>query len=169
VSSSYQVDVLHISAIHPRANDVSLQEAMKSYRKLQTHRQRLLLDGLAVATGLRPAFSLDYAPRVPVAVIERFCRTLSRTLSLRFVAWQWQGNLWVVHHCLLEARLRNILETQVSEDHCEIWALDFCCKAHQQHPVLRPLDQCQVCAVLPAASFLQNSHFTSPGSNNIPL
>lgn len=117
---------------------------MASCKKLQPHRERLLLDTLALTTGLRAALLLDYAPSAPVSAIESLCKALSDSLSLHIVAWHWQGCLWVVSHHQLEARLKAILDPQVSATDCELWAIDFCSNPDHQRPVLRPVWQCQV-------------------------
>lgn len=105
------------------------------------------MDALTIATEVRPAFMLDYAPTAPVAAIESLCKALSEALSLHIVAWQWQGCLWVVLHARLQARLQAILHPSGHASDCELWALDFCTCPGQQRPMLRPVWQCEVCGL----------------------
>ena len=124
---------------------MQLQDATALHKKLLRHKDRLLLDAFAVATELRPAFLLDYAPTAPVAAVEYLCKALSESLNSNIVAWHWQGCLWVVSHTRLQARLQAILHPLDRESDCEVWALDFCSNGDQNEPLIRPVWQCEVC------------------------
>jgi hypothetical protein len=144
----------------PTAKARVLQHALHRSHKLKRHKARLLVDILALCTGLRPACFLDYAAAACPHILAQLCRSLSERLHLNLVVWQWQGMLWIVCCPVLHRRLNAILEC--SGAGCEVWVLDFCCTMDPKHqpPVLKPLHESLVCDPLMDMALSCHGHCT---------
>lgn len=92
-----------------------MQELLELCPKLRRHAVRVAVDLLAVASGHRPAFLLDYAHAIPVNALATACERLSRAWQQHrsaFCVLRWQGLVWVVNCQLLEKRLERLLNHQ---------------------------------------------------------
>jgi hypothetical protein len=85
-----------------------IQDLFKAQPRCRKSHARLLLDCLAVSSGLRAAAMLDYEPRLQTTAVSMLCAKLSAAASTAVLVLEWQGSLWIVnlavllHKCELE-------------------------------------------------------------------
>lgn len=149
VHPSLQAQGAHTKSTAQHCSDstIMVQALVSEASSLRRVKHRLWLDTLAVCSGVRPAFMLDYCPRAPPRAVQTMCSRLTARLHKRIFALAWQGCLWVVSQLSLACRLESSLSSAPAHPP-ELWLIDFCEDDALGPPVVRrPHSQvCTTCS-----------------------
>jgi hypothetical protein len=109
-----------------------MQALSKELPQLRKVALRLTIDMLAIASAVRPAVMLDYAPRCKPGSLARACQSISAALpaadgteATSLWVLRWQGLLWVVNDAQLRQRLGRIVEAAEADGGEELWLICF--------------------------------------------
>ena len=124
---------------------------------MRRHNQRLACDFLAVLSGCRPAFMLDYGLPCDAEALAAACQLCAQKLcgssqAAMCIVMGWQGLLWVMNPVKIQERWQRICSLQHCQpDAHEIWFVNFDDSASGQ-VVLTPTDdpKNKVCSAVAA-------------------